>query len=126
MKYGFFVNGPFLHFLYSKLYVRFENNTFGTIKKMLLSQSIVSYSSILIFYSIVPLIQGKTVGDSIEEIKNKSWQTMQMNWRLWPLVQLVNFTLVPTKLQVLWVNMFGLIFNVYLSFMTFVYKPKLN
>ena len=51
---------------------------------------------------------------------------MQMNWRLWPLVQLVNFTLVPTKLQVLWVNMFGLIFNVYLSFMTFVYKPKLN
>ena len=68
MKYGFFVNGPFLHFLYSKLYVKFESNTLGTIKKMMLSQSIVSYTSILIFYSIVPLIQGKTVGDSIEAI----------------------------------------------------------
>ncbi len=90
----------------------------------MLSQSIVSYGSIIIFYSIIPLIQGKTVGDSIEEIRNKSWQTMLMNWKVWPLVQLINFTLVPIKLQVLWVNMFGLIFNVYLSYMTFVYNPK--
>ncbi len=98
MKYGFFVNGPFLHFLYSKFYSRFENTPIGTIKKLLLSQSIVSYASIIIFYSIVPLIQGKTVGDSLEEIRTKSWQTMLMNWRLWPLVQLINFTLVPIKL----------------------------
>ena len=54
--------------------------------------------SLGLFYLVMPLIKGKTIGDSLYEIKTKLWPTLIVNWKLWPAVQLVNFVFVPVKL----------------------------
>jgi len=64
------------------------------------------------------------MGDSISEINDKLWPTLVANWKVWPLLQLINFALVPIKLQVLYVNFFGVFWNTYLSFQKFVNNPS--
>ena len=72
----------------------------------------------------MPLIAGKTLADSKLELENKMVSALIMNYKVWPLVQYLNFRYVPCRLQVLWVNTFGLFFNVYLSWVTYVFKGK--
>ena len=122
MKYGLFVNGPVQHIAFTWIFPLFGCTHKGTACKLIFSQTFYTVFSLGLFYLVMPLIKGKTIGDSFNEIKTKLWPTLIVNWKLWPAVQLVNFIFVPVKLQVLWVNMFGLIFNIYLSFMTFVHN----
>jgi len=117
------VNGPYLYFVYNHVYPRFSNCALGTFKKMCLSQSLVSFTSILLFYTFVPIFKGGSLIESKKEFEEKAWTTMVRNWQLWPLVQLINFTLIPACYQVPYVNLFALMFNVYLSYMAFVFKP---
>ena len=97
MTYGFLINGPYLHFVYSHVYTRFKSNALGTLQKMMLSQSLISATSILLFYTFTPLLKGGVLSDSLHELKAKAWETMCMNWKLWPLVQLINFTMIPAQ-----------------------------
>lgn len=50
-------------------------------------------------------------------MKQKMVPTLITNWKVWPILQLINFTLVPPPLQVFYVNFMQLWWNVYLSFM---------
>jgi len=43
--------------------------------------------------------------------------TYVVDWIVWPPLQLVNFTFVPLKYQVLYVNTCNLLWNTFLSFM---------
>lgn len=42
---------------------------------------------------------------------------MLTNAKVWPILQLINFTLVPVHLQVFYVNFMQVWWNAYLSFM---------
>ena len=44
---------------------------------------------------------------------------MKTNFKVWPLLQLINFTLVPPQLQVFYINFMQIWWNAYLSFMKF-------
>ena len=44
---------------------------------------------------------------------------MKTNLKVWPLLQLINFTMVPPQLQVFYVNFMQIWWNAYLSFMKF-------
>ena len=63
-SYGWLVNGPFLHVVYTKVYPRFADTVKGTAHKMLMSQGVVSPLSLILFYTIMPLMQGGTPQDS--------------------------------------------------------------
>ena len=88
---------------------------------MLISQGLVSPISLFLFYSIMPQMQGGTFADSIQQIRVKFWSTLQTSWSYWPVVQLINFVFVPQRYQAYFVNAFALAFNIYMSYMTFVY-----
>ncbi len=47
---------------------------------------------------------------------------MIANWKVWPILQFLNFSFVPLNMQAAYVAFFSLFFNVYLSFMKFVVK----
>ena len=51
------------------------------------------------------------------ELKQKLLPTFYTNLKVWPLLQLINFTLVPPQLQVLYINFMQIWWNAYLSFM---------
>ena len=55
--------------------------------------------------------------DTKQELDKKLWPTMYANWKVWPLLQVFNFTCVPVHLQVFYVNFMQVWWNVYLSYM---------
>ncbi|KAI7820783.1 hypothetical protein BC939DRAFT_425626 [Gamsiella multidivaricata] len=68
------------------------------------------------------LFSGLTVleGGGIEEIKDKLNSTyidaLKANYAVWPLVQLVNFSVMPLQLRLPFVSVVGIAWNAYLSF----------
>ena len=62
--HGLLVNGPFLYTVYTHVYPRFPSSAVGTVQKMLLSQTFVSFMSIVLFYTFVPLFKGGSLRDS--------------------------------------------------------------
>lgn len=50
------------------------------------------------------------------KIKEQWWDTLKTNWRVWPLFQAVNFSVVPLQHQLLAVNVVAIFWNTYLSY----------
>ena len=90
--------------------------------KILYTQTFFAVFSICCFYTLVPLMQGNGLDESVKELRFKLWPTMLANWKVWPIFHVFNFTLVPTQLQPAGVAFFFAVFSVYLSFMKFVVK----
>jgi len=57
------------------------------------------------------------VKDAWQHTKDIYVPTYVADWVVWPPLQLVNFTFVPLRYQVLYVNMCNLLWNTFLSFM---------
>ena len=91
-------------------------------KKWLFTQTVFTMISIGTFYATVPLFQGQTLNESYEELYNKMIPTLKTNYKVWPILQMFNFTFVPMKLQPLFVAVMSLFWNTYLSFMKYVYQ----
>ena len=73
--------------------------------------------SISSFYIFVNQCEGNSLEKTKQELDKKLWPTMYTNWKVWPLLQLFNFTCVPVHLQVFYVNFMQVWWNVYLSYM---------
>ncbi len=77
--------------------------------KICCDQIIFSSLYTLFFLTAIPLMTGEKVKyDKFAEI-------YIMDWKVWPLLQLVNFTFVPVYLQPIYVNMVNIAWNAYLS-----------
>jgi hypothetical protein len=121
MSYGFFANGPALHYTYSKLIPLFApgNSMASLAKKLLFTQTLFSLVSISSFYIFTSQCEGKSLQGTKDELCQKLMPTMKTNLKVWPLLQLINFTMVPPQLQVFYVNFMQIWWNAYLSFMKF-------
>ena len=70
------------------------------------------------FFTMLSLLQGN-VQELPQQLQNEWWKTVQVNWTLWIPAQMVNFRFVPLQYQVLFSNGVGLIWNIYLSHVSF-------
>ena len=106
MSYGLVFNGPLLHLTYARIIPLFAqgNGLRALGKKLLFTQTIFSMFSISSFYIYTSLMEGKDIEGTKQELQNKLIPTLQTNIKVWPLLQLINFALVPPQLQVLYVN----------------------
>ena len=128
MSYGFLVNGPVLHYTYSKLIPLFApGNSIGSVaKKLLFTQTAFSLVSISSFFIFTSQCEGKSLQGTKDELCQKLLPTFKTNLKVWPLLQLINFTMVPAPLQVFYVNFMQIWWNAYLSFMKFSDKDHLS
>ena len=117
--WGAVVNAPFLHVAYSKVfpYLVPELTTIGAMKKLVLDLSIRAPTLAFIFYPCTALFNGRTMKDAREDLRGKYWDTLMLNYKIWPAASLINFAYVPIKYQVLWANFVSLVFIVCLSFL---------
>jgi len=115
--YGGLWLSPFLHVWYGSL----DRVVSGTglvqmAKKLAVDQTFAAGLNMFAFYSITGLLEGRDVGQVKERLEEKWWPTMLSLWTVWPFVQIVNFTLVPLHRRVLVVNLVGVGWSTYLSF----------
>lgn len=67
------------------------------------------------FFTYTGLSEGRDLRGTALSVKEKMWPTLRVNWVVWPVVQAVNFSLVPLQFRVLFVNIVGLFWSGFLS-----------
>jgi protein Mpv17 len=69
-------------------------------------------------YIFIGIIGGSTPKLILNKIKNDLFYTILGSWMIWPLAHKINFTWIPTKMRLMYINLVQLIYNIFLSTMT--------
>jgi len=95
--YALMVSGPSFHLVYSKILPKIAPGTGLTaiIKKVMFVQLAFSTTGLGLFFYCVSLLEGKTLKQAQEETTRKFWKTLLINWQVWPVISIINFTVVP-------------------------------
>ncbi|CAG9333392.1 unnamed protein product [Blepharisma stoltei] len=117
--YGAFYLAPLLHGWYGFLAKTFPApGTLSTIKKLSLDQTFFCSWCIWSFFTAATLFNGGTLQQAQEKIKKDYWEALVVNWKIWPPVMLINFSIIPLHTQVIFVNFVAVFWNAYLSYLS--------
>mmetsp|Transcript_34930 Transcript_34930/g.88215 ORF Transcript_34930/g.88215 Transcript_34930/m.88215 type:complete len:417 (-) Transcript_34930:161-1411(-) len=83
--------------------------------KVLLDQLMWAPFCLASVFGLLSGLQGDGVAGWKEKMRTTWGKTVLSNWVLWVPAQMVNFLIIPPQLQLLYANMVGLGWNVYLS-----------
>ncbi|KDR14760.1 protein Mpv17 isoform X2 [Zootermopsis nevadensis] len=114
---GFFFMGPALQLWYMRLAkFKAKSSYVQTAKKVAADQLVAAPVILCTVMSSVSLMEGHNVEQTKEKLKNDYFEVLLTNYKVWPLVQFLNFSLVPVNFQVLLVQAVAIFWNSYLSF----------
>lgn len=82
---------------------------------MALDQSLMAPFSTVLFFASMSAMEQKSVDETKQIIKDKTLPTLIINWKIWPIAQMINMYFVPVSLRVLFLNVVGLGYNTILS-----------
>ena len=83
--------------------------------KILMDQTIYLSIKCSIYIMAIGVLNGVTVQDSTENVKNRIKPIMFTAWKFWPLVHCVTYGLIPARHRILWVNSVDLVWNAILA-----------
>ncbi|ESO03756.1 hypothetical protein HELRODRAFT_80158 [Helobdella robusta] len=114
---GFFLAGPGMHHFYSLLdrKIIVGSQAARTLKKLCWDQIFFLPLYLFIYLVVIAILRG----DSSETIKQKVVRDMTdgliVSYKVWPVVQIVNFYLIPSRYRVLLINFVALFWNTYIG-----------
>lgn len=82
--------------------------------KVLLDQGVQTPFGMALFFATLKLLEGRPM-EVVPEVKAKLMPALIANYYVWPLAQLVNFTMVPLDLRILYVNVISIAWTAYIS-----------
>lgn len=117
MAFGI-ICGPKQHFWYTIMDRFIVKGSIHRIvaKKIVADQLLFSPCSIVIFFTCMGFMEGRTIKESKKEIKEKFVEVYIADCSLWPAAQSINFYLVPPHLRVTYINFVNLTWNIFLSY----------
>ncbi|KAK0098628.1 hypothetical protein PV326_005961 [Microctonus aethiopoides] len=89
-----------------------------TIKKVAIDQILFAPTFIVLLLTTIGIMQGNDATSIKNKLKNEYTDILWNNYKLWPMVQLVNFAFVPLNYQVLVVQCVAVLWNCYVSYRT--------
>lgn len=109
---------PYLHVQYNILIPKFFPNpgALNTAKLLFYDQTVNASVFLIAFFTYMDLLSDVDLGTSLKNTYVKFFPTLVANWKVWPGVQLFNFTYVPPEYRVLFVNVVAIGWNTYLSY----------
>lgn len=111
--------GPVLHWWYSLLRTQYPGPGMGAlVRRVATDQFIFAPLIIPAFLSTILTLQGRP-SDVPATLRAEWLNTLMNNWGLWIPAQFVNFYFVPARLQVIFSQATGLVWNCYLSYVSF-------
>nr|ODN80098.1 hypothetical protein L203_05905 [Cryptococcus depauperatus CBS 7841] len=75
----------------------------------------VDVSQLVVFVSSMGFMEGHSVGEVKEKFQDVGWAALVANWKIWPLIQFVNFKLMPIQYRVPFQSTCGIAWVLYLS-----------
>lgn len=141
---GTFYLGPCLHVWYSRLLPQLVNrvtggaaastsNTIGsriksaipgTLFDQLLFAPIFLYG-FFVFATWADDFKLSSAQKGHDEATKKLWDTLKVNWTIWPAATLINLMFIPVPYRVLYANFIGLFWNMYLSYVRYLPQSPL-
>ena len=87
------------------------------VKKLIVDQTIYGPFIIFFFYSLSGILAGKELREVKLLLQERYIKTILTAYKIWPLVQAVNFSVVPLQHRANFVQLVSLCWNMYLSWM---------
>jgi len=107
--------GPLAHFYYDFVATL---DTWPTFSKIVLDQTAYLSFYNTVYYVALLVLGGKSVSEACGEYKGRFWLLLTSGWKLWPLVGIVTYTLIPQQNRVLWIDMIEIVYSALLSTLT--------
>ncbi|XP_046838716.1 protein sym-1 isoform X2 [Vespa crabro] len=116
---GFFIAGPATTTWY-RILDKYIGSKGGVVvmKKVLCDQLLFAPSFLSILLVSIGLLQGNDIDSLKHKLKTNYFEILLNNYKIWPMVQLVNFYFIPLQYQVLLVQSVALLWNTYISYIT--------
>ncbi|XP_001607629.1 protein Mpv17 isoform X1 [Nasonia vitripennis] len=116
---GFVIAGPATRTWYGILDRHFgSKGATAVLKKVTCDQFLFAPTFIVVLLSAIGLSQGNDMKSIKLKLEDEYLEILKNNYKLWPMVQLVNFYLVPLHHQVLVVQSVAVLWNTYVSYRT--------
>ncbi len=117
---GLLFAGPSMHLWYTFTLPRLVGTSHGKVvalaKGIALDQTIYAIPFVSGVLLSLDLQKGLSPKKALENCRSKLWDIQKVSWSVWPVFQLINFSVVPLSLRPLFVSGVGLFWNMYVSF----------
>ena len=111
--------GPVLFYWYGFLARTFTGHTVAPVlKRLAMDQLVFAPLFIPTFMTSVLVLEGKNTCAIKERLQQDYLSALRANYTIWPPAMFFNFWFVPLPFQVLFSNSIGLVWNVFMSFIT--------
>ena len=88
----------------------------NTIKAVAYDQIINAPIFMSTFFGYYSVVDGKSYSQYKARLREALIPTLIANWSYWPFVMAINFSFVPHHFRVLFTNICGILWNIYLSY----------
>eukprot|EP01132_Coremiostelium_polycephalum_P004919 gene4919-6132_t len=113
------ISSPLVHFWHKILDTLFKNvkSRYQVYGKLIVDQLVFAPFINIVFYSVLAILDGKPKSIPIKLFFDLL-PTLKASWKVWPLAQFINFGFVPPQLRVLFGNMVGFLWGIYLTILS--------
>lgn len=85
------------------------------IGKILMDQTLYLSVKCSMYIMAVGVLQGDSIGEAAQNVKDKIKGIVLTAWKFWPLVHCITYSVIPAQHRILWVNMVDLVWNAILA-----------
>ncbi|EGG11539.1 uncharacterized protein MELLADRAFT_115298 [Melampsora larici-populina 98AG31] len=90
----------------------------GVAKRLMLDQLIMAPLFVFVFISFTAWLEGLSMTEIKLRLDDLYWHILTANWKIWPLIQIINFNFMPLQYRVPWQSSCGIVWTVFLSLST--------